>query len=34
MAEEEKPKAKIVRIFETTAFDSEKGTYRASLATR
>jgi len=29
MAEEEKPKAKIIRVFETVAFDPEKGSYRA-----
>ena len=29
MAEEEKPKARIVAVFETSAFDPEKGTYRA-----
>ena len=29
MAEEEEPKAKIIRVFETVAFDPEKGSYRA-----
>jgi len=29
MGEEAKPKVKIVRIFETVAFDVQKGTYRA-----
>ena len=29
MAEEKKPKAKIIRVFETVAFDPEKGSYRA-----
>ena len=29
MAEEKKLKAKIIRVFETVAFDPEKGSYRA-----
>ena len=28
MAEEEKPKARIIRIFEISAFDPERGTFR------